>query len=385
MSRKWFQTYYEYARYGESPEVYNLWTAISTISSVLRRNVWLDQGRFILYPNQYIILVGPPGKVGKGTALGLGKDLLKNIEGVKFIPDSLSREDLIRRMANAGSKLKGEPATVTILSGELSSLIEPSGLMMVSFLTDIYDGHGKWEYSTKHQGRDPLYKPLLNILGATTPSWIANGFPVEAIGHGFTRRTVFVYADEPDQLFPFPPALDESKRDKLIEGLREIAKLKGEFVITPKGREAYEEIYYEIYKGNPQDHRVEGFHWMKKNHVLKVAMTLSVAEDDSLELTDSHIEKAWKIIKMIATDMSKAFSAVGKYQHASDLERIYGEIVKSGGMSETEIYSRNYASGDIQEIAKIIQMLKAMGRVKSVKHVGKDLMILPMEGADPEA
>ncbi len=376
--RQWFKAYYEYARHGESPEVYNLWTAISVVSSVLRRNVWLDQGRFILYPNQYIILVGPPGKVGKGTALGIGKDLLKNVEDIKFMPDSLSREELIRRMSHAGSKRTGIPATATIVSSELSSLIEPSGLMMVSFLTDIYDGHGKWEYSTKHQGRDPLYKPLLNILGATTPSWIANGFPVEAIGHGFTRRTVFVYGDEPPKLYPFPPALDERLRDKLIEGLNEIAELKGEFSITPEGRKKYEEIYHEIYNSNPEDHRTEGFHWMKKNHVLKVAMTLSAAQSDSLEITDRHIGKAWKIIQMISTDMSKAFSAVGKYQHASDLERIYGEICKSGGMTETEIYSRNYASGDVQEIAKILQMLKAMGRVRTVKKVGQDPVVLPV-------
>lgn len=85
---------------------------------------------------------------------------------------------------------------------------------------------------------------------------------------------------------------------------------------------------------------------------------------------------------MISSDMSKAFSAVGKYEHASDLERIYNEIVKSGGMTETDVYNRNYASGDIQDITKIIQMLKAMGRVRVVKKVGQDPMILPVSGAE---
>jgi hypothetical protein len=379
MKGDWFSLYYDYARHGESPEAFNLWTALSSVSSVLRRNVWLDQGRFVLYPNQYVILIGPPGKVAKGTALDIGKSLLRQVEGLQFIPDSITREDLIRHLARAGSKKREKSAVVTILSNELASLVEPSGLMMISFLTDIYDGHFKWDYSTKSKGQDLIYQPLVNILAATTPSWMATGFPVEAIGHGFTRRTVFVYADEPGALYPFPPSLDSEKEARLVKGLQDMGELSGPMEIDPRGREAYTEIYHEIYETTAPDHRIEGFHWMKKNHVLKVAMALA-ASDLRLTITSEDILRGWKLIGMVEKDMTKAFSAVGRYEHATDLERIMNEISKNGGMSEEQIYRRNYASGDIQDIAKIIQMLKAMGRIKTIKTAGGQTMIHPVEG-----
>lgn len=374
--KSWLELYAEYTAYGESPEIYNLWTGLFCISTVLARNVWIDQGRYTLYPNQYIILVGPPGKVGKGTAMGMGKSLLKGVEGLRFIPDSLTREDIIRRMAKAGGTDKD--AIVTIFSKELSSLIDPSGIMTVSFLTDIYDGHEEWKYSTKHQGRDKLRRPLINLLAATTPTWISTDFPVEAIGHGFTRRTVFVYADEPSARWPFPPALDEELAETLTDELRRISTLSGEFQITEEGKEVYTEIYHKIYDSDPDDYRIEGFHWMKKIHVLKVAMALSASEGSSMQIAAHHIQSAWTIVNAVENDMTKAFSSAGKYEHASDLERILGDIRKANGLEESQIFEKNYAIGDVQDISKILQLLQAMGKVKREKNNLGEFTYLPV-------
>ena len=43
----------------EAPEIYHLFTGMSLIAGVLGRKVFLDWTSYKIYPNLYIILVGP--------------------------------------------------------------------------------------------------------------------------------------------------------------------------------------------------------------------------------------------------------------------------------------------------------------------------------------
>jgi hypothetical protein len=121
--------------------------------------------------------VGPPGRVAKSTCIRLGRNVLQAVEDLKFGPDSVTREELIRLMAKAGGPTPVQSPLV-LHSTELSSLIEPSGIKMIQYLTDIYDCEYNpkgWKHGTKHSGRDTIINPVLNILAGSTPSWIAEG------------------------------------------------------------------------------------------------------------------------------------------------------------------------------------------------------------------
>jgi len=133
----WLSAYGEYTTESESPDAYHLWTGLSILASATRRNLWLNQGIYLLFPNLYVILVGPPG-VAKSTTIRMGRNILLGADDVVFGPDSITREELIRVMAKSGEKDK--QSAITIHSSELSSLIEPSGVKMIQFLTDIFDG-----------------------------------------------------------------------------------------------------------------------------------------------------------------------------------------------------------------------------------------------------
>ena len=61
----------------EAPSAYVIWSAISVISAVLKKKVWVRRGTYKVYPNQYIVLVGPPG-VGKGTAIHPAHSFIKD-------------------------------------------------------------------------------------------------------------------------------------------------------------------------------------------------------------------------------------------------------------------------------------------------------------------
>lgn len=50
------------------PERYRKWSAISAISGALGRKCWYDWGPYVVYPHQYIVLVGPRG-IGKTASM----------------------------------------------------------------------------------------------------------------------------------------------------------------------------------------------------------------------------------------------------------------------------------------------------------------------------
>ncbi len=365
----WLLKYGEYTIESESPEQFHLWTGLSIIASTVRRNVYLNQGTHILFPNMYVILIGPPGRVRKSTSIRLGRHLLLGVEGIHFGADSLTREELIRSLAKISAGAK--QAAMTIHSTELSSLIEPSGIKMIQFLTDIFDGDYKWRYSTKHQGKDVINNPILNILAATTPTWIADGLPADVIGHGFTSRVLFVYGADRRFLRPFPGQLNAELANDLKADLDHISRIEGDFKWGEGSKACYKEIYEEIDREIPKDYRIEGFHNRKDIYTLKVAMLLSIARSDDLVMYPGDITTAYAALSDIEQSMHKTFSAVGKYDHAADTERLLAAIRETGELDSEEIHQRFYAVGNVDEIGKMIQMLRSQG-VITMHLMGKD-------------
>ncbi len=362
----WLAGYMAYSAESESPDSYHMWTGLSVLSSALRRNVWVNMGIYRMYPNQFVILVGPAGRTAKSTCIRLGRHILQGVEEIIFGPDSLTREELIKQLAAAWDK---KQSALVLHSTELSSLIEPSGIKMIQFLTDVYDSDDNpsgWKYSTKGQGKDVIHRPILNILAGTTASWIADEMPADVVNHGFASRTIFVYEDEPRFSNPFPENVDIEIMRNLIVDLNHISKLEGEFKWTEEARQVYISYYDDLQVNRPKDYRLESFHNRKRGHILKLAMLISIAEDDELVIQERDVRSAIEILDAVEVSMPKTFSAVGKYEHAADLERILKSIQNAGGMSMADIYSNNYFAAKPEDLMAILKTLQLMGKIRAV-------------------
>jgi hypothetical protein len=377
----WLMAYMEYTKESESPDNYHTWAALSCLASAARRNVWVDQGLYVLFPNLYVALVGPAGRTAKSTSIYLSGRVLRQANNIKFGPDSCTREDLIRQLAE--SKLNNH-CCLTIHSSEFSSILDPSGIMMIQFLTDIYDCNyvdkkKGWQYSTKHQGKDIIVNPCLNILVGTTASYLAESIPSNVTGHGFTSRIIFVHEEVERQINPRPDPLDDDLTQRLINDLNHIASIHGQFQWADEtAQKAYDDYYHSLYRDPPTDERIQGFHWRKKTHVLKVAMLLSLAESDSLLITEREIKTAVQLLHSLEQTLSRTFSAVGKYIHALDTERIGTMVVQSGGMPKADLWGSQYHIGANDDLEKIIKTLTTM-KVISVRLKDGQEWLLPGE------
>lgn len=382
----WIQGFRYFTGESEAPDSYIFWTAMTTLSGALRRRVYVPWIYYKFYPNIYTVLVGPPGKVHKSSVIHFARQFLRELK-IPIASEAVTKEGLIEQMvARAGKVQVGKElhtvSALAVISSELMTFVAPSSERMIEFLTDIFDTPDEWEYTTKGSGTKLIERPYLSLLAGTTPSWIANSFDITFVEQGLASRTLFVFENKPRFHRAFSNITTDmwDMRDRLVEDLKQIAKLQGEFTWTDDGREWFRHWYEEELPQEKLDYRLSGYLARKPTHVLKVAMLLSVSESDSMLLDERYLRTAKAALDALEPSMARTFSAVGRNPYASDLERIWSDIVFEGGMTKGEIVERNYHAMGRQAIDEQLENLTLMGVIRMTTN-GSTIYYEPVEDA----
>ena len=375
MSRQltdWITAFVEYTSCNsEPPEMYRMWSAISTIAGVLQRKCKLEWGMLTFYPNMYIVLVGPSG-VRKGTAMAPAQEMLDQL-GIKMAAEAITREALIRELKNANSNesdiTTGKMlfhSSLTIFSPELTVFLGYNNEQLMSDLTDWYDCRNKWTYRTKNMGTDEIIGVFVNLIGATTPDLIIATMSLKAIGGGLTSRIIFVFEQNEGQACPAPFLTDAAigLREQLQIDLEQIHMLSGRFQVTEDFLSMWTEWYVHQHNHPPfEDKLFSGYIKRRPNHVMKLSMILNASRSDNMIIESSDLERSIKIVEKTERNMLNTFAGVGKYSHADTLTQVMNEIGirAEEGISREELtfLFRNDANRMI--LREIIDTLNNMG------------------------
>ena len=334
----WIKAFEEYTKFGEAPTKFYRWCAVSAMAGALRRKVWLDQVYFKWYCNEYIILVAPPGIVSKSTTAEIAMSLLRRVDGVKFGPDVITWQALVKSFAGAGEKFALPDGTelnmspLTIASSEFGNLLAPGDREMVDLLVSLWDGkEGSFRKETKGSGNDEVINPWINMIACTTPAWISGNFPEYMIGCGFMSRCIFVYAEEKRNFVAYPgmavAGVNIAEMEaNLTQDLAVIAALSGEFGMTQEavewGTEWYKRHFDSKGNGLMDDSRFGGYVARKQTHIHKLAMILSASRSDDLVISAGDLEAAEKELTMLEQDLPKVFDRVGKSSESVTSDRL---------------------------------------------------------------
>ena len=389
--KDWIKEYLRYSSLSEAPDTFHFWTAVSVLGGALRRKVWIDQGYFQWTPNFYIIFVAPPGIVSKSTTASIGMQLLKSLPDIKFGPDAVTWPALTQALA--GSTVE-EPhgdeylpmSCITIVSSEFGTFLNPNDREMVDVLVSLWDGQlGTWEKVTKTQGSDLIVNPWINILAATTPSWIAGNFPDYMIGGGFTSRCMFVYGEEKRHLNAYPGGSlpDDFKELKanLIHDLELISMMIGEYKMEPDaikwGEEWYAKHYETTAKGESglDQNTFGGYFARKQTHIHKLAIILAASRRTKLVITKQDLIDAAKEVTTLEKTMPKVFALIGRSDDAKTVEVVHSFIQRVRVVEKTILYQELIHTLSVDEIKKSIEALVAANLV-AVKQTGGKLLII---------
>jgi hypothetical protein len=378
--KSWLEAYMEYTKASESPDECHYWTGVATLAGALRRNVWLDQKIFVWSPNFYIILVGPPGIVAKSTTLSLGMRLLEKVPEIHFGPESATWQSLLPAFQDAVMTLKwtdnGEDHTLpisplTIPVSELGTFLKIKDDDFVSFLINLWDGRASkraFSHRTLTRGSVDVQNPWINIIGCTTPAWLAANAPEHLIGGGLMSRILFVYAQRKRKLVAYPSQewvgqdFVELER-KLVEDLTEISKLKGPFVMTSDAYKYGKEWYENLWTSAPLhmvSSRFEGYRARKQTHLHKLAMILAISSSNDLVIHDHHLQAADILLTSTEKSMVTVFDSVGTNIQSRYTKELLGlaqglaAALPGGLVPITELYTRLYNNMSLDDFKKAL-------------------------------
>ena len=383
----WLDSYMEYTEEAEPPQLYKYWTGVSAICSAMKRKCYSKWEKRI-YPNMFIILVGPPG-VRKGTAMGFSRDIMEAL-GIKIAAEALTREALIVELhetqelvLNEESKIMQTSSSLTVFSEEFTVFLGQNNWVLMSDLCNWFDCPNTWKYRTKNSGEFEVVGVWLNLIGATTPDYLASALPQDAIGGGLASRIIFVYGDRKYKVVPLPIQTPEELKLKglLIRDLEMVKMLNGEFKVS----EDYSDLYVEWYKAqesNPpfQQAEFQGYNERRALHLRKLSMVMSAARGDDMILSEDDFIRSHRLLKKTEESMKFVFHGRGRNPQKPAIEKILKHLPILKELSYQKLVELTYNDLMPDELEKVIKSITGLGvavevfdgRTRVLKWIGRD-------------
>lgn len=378
----WLDSYLAFTRRQESPTIFHWWNAITTVAATLNRKCFMRRvsdgiERYRIYPGQImVVLVAGSGRLRKSTSLRLPSTLLRTLN-VRVLDGATSPEKLLSMLGGIGQHTK--TGVLTILAPELSVFLSRQNYAahLVTVLNDLADAPDRKEFPTIGRGDVWVRDACVTLFGATTPIDLAEAIPPSALQRGFSSRIIFVFASTTDRkeslsetkVDPLKQQAADKMRASLVEGLARFATLTGEFDFTPEGKAWYDTWYSKHYDTMSDDAESEGWPARRQDHLLRVAMVLSVCHKQQLLVDVDSLQEADAALREVESGLPEAFARVGVNSgNASGIDRIISVFKKAGGRIDSftlaERCVRYYP--DFQSLNKVIFSMQQLKWIRKL-------------------
>jgi Protein of unknown function (DUF3987) len=370
----------------ETPESWIYWSLMCCISAVAANGYTLRtlKGNLLYYPNIYVILMGESG-LGKGFPVNLAKRLVDAADNTRVIAGRSSIQAIIKELATTKSA-PGKPIITDsrgfIVNGELSTAIiqDPDSL---TILTDLYDRNynPNWTNLLKGDGAEKLKEPYITCLFGSSPAHFYDSIPQPNIEGGYIGRNLVIYEEkrskDVDLLDSEEESVDEDRFTnyiipKYVPHLQKIAKSKARLVPTEKARGLFNTWRREWRAKQSQYNDQTGFVNRVPDHVLKVAMCLSLARyEDFGIISDEDVGEGIEKVTALIYSAQRAVEGIGLDPLAAQTNKITNWLIAAEGhqLTRKEILVRGHNDFDGIVLDRIMDTLMEMGWVKRRKLV----------------
>jgi len=366
----------------ESPQSFWFWAGLVAISSIVKDNIWLNRGGlYNLYPNVYVILHADSG-LKKGPPINLAKTLIQRVNNTRIISGRSSVQGILKELGTAETKPGGHfnaKSNGTIISSELSSSLvqDPAAL---TILTDLFDRNyndGEWKSLLKMESFQ-LKDPTVTLFGGINDAHAESFFEKKDIKGGFFARTFIVYESEGQTINSLARRLTKPlDKDKLVEYLKQIAKLNGPFKelsdennnLTEVGE--YFDTWYTKFKRDLKESGIKdvtGTLNRFDDSVLKVAVLLSLAREPKLEITLEALKQAIDVCQKLVGNVRRTTLAQGSAQpYAAQKVLIIEELMKREGyiISRAKLLEKYWMHFNADQLDQIMLSFDQAGQIKT--------------------
>lgn len=384
----------------ESPDRFIQWASYSVLGAVMKRKFFFKSGLFTLYPNQYIVLISPPG-VGKGTAIQFVWDLIRGSTPplANIIPDRVTAPKIIQRIADGWSappsfvglqiSVGQKEHSCTIFSTELSMLAGASD-QMLDFLCEGWD-RNEYEYDTKNCGSSRIKDMCLSLIGATVPDFIQHidrnrNMPIRG---GFTSRCIFVYEDKEARQMLHPPPIESNPTSRklladLKNDLMHIAQLSGgEFKYSPAAEVIFDQFVTSQRATSADD--IDAIQFFKSRiqaHILKLSMVLAISRSDTLMIEDVDMYNAVQGVEAGIKTLERVFRGSGDSNIAVATGHVMNYVERQGAVSKRDILRHLHRHLDADTLDRVLYTMTEIGHFYTVTS-GRTVLYRVQNGTSP--
>lgn len=277
-----------------------------------------------MFPNLYIVLVGPPGS-GKTRAIRAGQQCAGHA-GAKFFSSKASKEACIEALCDSQGAFiyNGTTKIQFALSGffdELMAFLPAKEYEFMALLTDWYDCPQAWIYRTRSRGEERAENVFVSFIAGITPKNMINVFGQTAFGTGFLSRINFVYSEEEHDFDPFSNTEIESL-DDLGDSLRRLTSAPAPMPFSDQAKEIVRSWISEGMSPLPSDSRFVEYNARRWMHWLKIAMLFAVSRGAGV-ISDVDVTQAKALLLYTEREMPLAFEHLGQNPMAEAVKTIH--------------------------------------------------------------
>ncbi len=359
----------------EAPRRFYYWSALCSVSAVLKDRVWFDMAKaYKLYPNIYCLLYGPSG-VRKGPAIALAEKVVKRVDNTRVINGRSSIEAIIKELGTFQTRKGKEPlkdASGFVVASELSSSIisNPSAMDIMTNLYDRIWNEGEWKYKLKVGESHTLNNPTITWLSGSNEALFRDFVPEKNIHGGLIGRMFMVSETKTHRLnsLMFDPMIVPDF-DAMADLLRPATELKGPFELDVGLRNEINEWYINFRNMiEPQLQDETGFVPRILDFVMKNAMLIAVGRRNELTLIASDIKEAMEVTLPLIVPTKKASQALKRTDPSKQEQRglvlHYIANCENATCDRMTILKNLGLKLDHEDLDKVINLMLQMGVVQ---------------------
>jgi hypothetical protein len=362
----------------ETPREYINWVGISVLSSALKRRCYIWYRGIKFYPNQYIILVGPPG-IGKGESINAATKIANEVKAINYIKDWVTPQEIIEELSAGFQHINlkpGQVITTNVVQDHTCCIMAPELAVFLQQYDNLHSlmcawwDQNKFDYKTKNKGKHVIEDMSVSLLGGCVPDYVRSLSKdrLAPITGGFTARTIFVYATEKFQLidnsFGAPNGSKTKIHDDLVNDLRHITTLTGELRISKDAETLWQQVYQEHNKRGAIDSDASAnFKSRISSHIIKTAVTISISDSDNLVITRDHLDTAIRLIEGIRDKVDIVFRSIGESPLAVTMDKVIKLVDMKGIVLYKELLKYVMRDATQDQLNGILQVLVKTGMI----------------------
>lgn len=285
--KSYIDTYVEWAsKISIAPKEYHIATALSHLSALCDRNVYMPFTWKKIYTNLWIIVLGQTRISKKTTATeDIGKEKVFNfVDRDYLLPSDITPQKLFSILAERSQKYDGGKGMM--YTDEIGGFLAKLGRAEYmeggkDFLCNLYNCPDSITKATKYDGILEIENAYLTILGNTTEERLSKVIKEDDFLSGFIIRFLLFNAPIPVNDYKTTYETFETEKDRIaiVNHLKKVKELVGSNLIHFKLSDEADKEYVKFQKYVDSKILNENKYWMAElpNQLIKISMLLEIS------------------------------------------------------------------------------------------------------------